>query len=82
MRYYKVDREVMPKISRIWKPKEPKYLFREYLSGAIVVGVVVIESAAGVPPRRLFRYDWMHIRQAHIRASIVFGHCKYERYVS
>ena len=70
MRYYKVDREVMPKISRIWKPKEPKYLFREYLSGAIVVGVVVIESAAGVPPRRLFRYDWMHVSNFTCSSSL------------
>ena len=63
MRYCKVDREVTPKISNIWKLNEPKYVFREILSGAAVVGVVVVESAAGVPPRRLFRYDWMHISE-------------------
>jgi hypothetical protein len=66
MRYCKVDREVAPKISRIQEPKERKYLFREYLSGAVVVGVVVVESAAGVPQRRLFRYDWMHVT-GHMR---------------
>ena len=63
MRYCKFDREVTPKISNIWELNEPKYVFREILSGAAVVGVVVVESAAGVLPRRLFRYDWMHISE-------------------
>ena len=62
MRYCKVDREVTPKISNTWELDEPKYVFRECLTGAAVVGVVVVESAAGVP-RRLFRYDWMHISE-------------------
>ena len=65
MRYCKVDREVTPKISNIWELNELKYVFRECLTGAAVVGVVgvvVVESAAGVP-RRLSRYDWMHISE-------------------
>jgi hypothetical protein len=66
MRYCKVDREVTPKISSIGEPKEPKYVFREYLSGAIAAGVVVVESAASVPPRRLFRYDWMHVNLSNV----------------
>jgi hypothetical protein len=36
-------------------------LFRDYYSYAAVVDVVKRERSVGVPPRRLFRYDWMHI---------------------
>ena len=36
-------------------------LFREYLSYAMGIGVVRRESSVGVPLRRLFRYEWMHV---------------------
>jgi hypothetical protein len=36
-------------------------LFRDYLNRVIVFGVVMIESAAGVPPLRGFRYAGMDV---------------------
>lgn len=36
-------------------------LFRDHLNRVIVFGVVIIESAAGVPPRWCFRYAGMDV---------------------
>jgi len=48
-----------------------RYLFRDYLNRVIVFGVVMIESAAGVPPRRVFRHAGMDvIRYDLIRAVV------------
>lgn len=43
----------------------------------MLVGVVVIESAARVPPRRLFRYDWMDVSREVSSAffQLKLGHC-------
>lgn len=47
--------------NRARKDKRVRYLFRGYLRYATVVGVVVVESAAGVPLRRVLRYEGMDV---------------------
>jgi hypothetical protein len=58
---YKVRK--MPTISkdRTREDEGVRCLFRGYLRYATVFGVVIMESAVGVPLRRVFHYEWMDL---------------------
>jgi hypothetical protein len=62
--YCKARKKATTKTFRPKKGKRLEYLFREYLSYAMGVGVVRGESSVGVPLRRLFRYEWMDVMLA------------------
>jgi hypothetical protein len=73
MWYSKVTKKATRKTLRLWRGKGLRCLFREYLSYTMGVGVVRGESAVGVPLRRLFRYEWMDVKQvtkSHVRDAV------------
>jgi hypothetical protein len=55
----------MPTTSKasIRKDEGARCLFRGYLRYATVFGVVIVESAVGVPLRWVFRYERMDVRK-------------------
>jgi hypothetical protein len=73
MWYSKVSKKATRKTLRLWRGKGLRYLFREYLSYTMGVGVVRRESAVGVPLRRLFRYEWMDVMLKALEAHLYTG---------
>jgi hypothetical protein len=53
--------------------KELRSLFRNYYSYAVISGVVGRERSVGVPPQRLFRYEWMDVNQVIIRFRLHYS---------
>ena len=60
--YCKGSKNVTIKTLSLVVDKGPSRLFRDYLSFAVVVGVLRGERRVSVPLQQLFRYEWMDIK--------------------